>query len=120
MSVTWLDYKGTRILYADYRECASVTDELAVLEEQGRQLRLRPVKSLLLSNFEGVSVGSGYMNEVKKRGAASASRFIARNAVLGVTGLKAILLEGYIAASGMRDRMRAFDNEQAALDWLVS
>lgn len=120
MSVTWLDYKGTRILYADYRGCKSDADELAVLEEQGRQLRMRPVKSLLLSNFQGVSVGSGYMAEVKKRGAASAARFIARNAVLGVTGLKGILLDGYIVASGMRERMRAFEDEQDALDWLVS
>lgn len=120
MSVKWIEHAGERVLYADYRDCRNEEEMLAVLEEQGRQLRMRPVKTRLLSNFEGVSVGSGFMNEVKKRGTESGSRLIERNAVLGISGLKGILLDGFVMVTGMRDSVRAFDSEAAALEWLVS
>ena len=119
MSVDWIEHKGKRILRADYRGCHTEEEMLQVLDEQGKQLRLRPVKTLLLSDFGGTAVGSAFMNEVKRRGAESGDRLIEKNAVLGVTGLKGILLDGFVAATGLKDRIRSFDNEADAMAWLV-
>ena len=69
MGVEWIEHRGVRILRTDYRGCETEAEMLALLEKQGQQIRLRSAKTLLLANFEGTSISSGYMNEAKQRGA---------------------------------------------------
>lgn len=120
MGVEWIEHRGVRVLRTDYRGCESEDEMLALLEKQGQQIRLRSAKTLLLANFEGTSVGSRYMNEAKQRGTDSGDTMLEKMAILGVTGLKNILVDGFIAVTGMRDKVRSFDDEAQALDWLVS
>ena len=120
MGVEWIEHRGVRILRTDYRGCETEAEMLALLEKQGQQIRLRSAKTLLLANFEGTSISSGYMNEAKQRGAASGDQMLEKMAILGVTGLKGILLDGFVAVTGMRGKVQSFDTEAQALDWLVS
>jgi hypothetical protein len=119
VSVEWIHHKGKKILYVDYAGATTDAELLEVLDEQGKVLRESPSKSLVLSNFEGTSIGPGFMNEVKKRGQAMGDQVLERDAILGVSGLKDILLNGYISATGMRGKTRAFGSKEEALDWLV-
>ena len=44
---------------------------------------------------------------------------LGKQALLGVTGLKNILLQGFLTVTGTKD-MKPFENEAEALEWLVS
>ena len=71
----------------------------------------------ILSNFDGVPVGTEFMNKVKPWGKELQPK-IKRQALLGVTGLKNILLQGYILFTGEKE-IKTFDSEAEALDYLT-
>ena len=118
MSVKQVDYKGKKIIYVDYRGLTKIEQHIQNVEELNQAVKESKTPVLILSNFESVSVGSEYMNRVKEAGKENQSKIKAQ-AVLGVTGLKNILLQGYITFTGEKN-MKTFDSETEAMDWLVS
>lgn len=119
MSVEWRERAGKKYLYVCYRDCHSEEEMLATYEEQATQMRSRPTKTRVLSNFEGASVGSAYMKRVNEGGKERGAALLEKAAFVGITGLKAILLDGYCRLTGLGDRIRTFDDEESALRWLV-
>lgn len=118
MGIKRIAYKGQQVLVADYRGLAKAEQSLQCLEELGQTVRASSTKELILSNYEGVSIGPEFMTRVKALGKEFQPK-IKRQAVLGVTGLKNVLLQGYISFTGEKD-IKAFNSEAEALDWLVS
>lgn len=114
MSVSWVQHKGKQILYVDFR---GLRDQSVVetIEEEARQIAASPNKVLVLANVEGASIAS--MEKLKQIGKEGVAPKIARSALVGVTGLKEILLRGYNTFTG--SSARSFPNEAAALDWLA-
>lgn len=75
-------------------------------------------KFRVLINVTNAGGSKEWMDESKKYGKELARRTI-KSAVLGVTGIKKVLLMGYnsVVAKGM---MKPFDTEKAALDYLIT
>jgi len=119
MGVQWMEHAGKRILYVDYSGCTTEEEMLATYELQAQQMRLQPSKSLVLSNFTGASVGSAYMKRVSEGGKSHGSDLLEKSAFVGITGLKNILLDGYASVTGLKDKIRTFDSEAEAFNWLV-
>ena len=118
MSIEWKNYKGKRVMYIDYQGCKCEQDLLSVLEEEVRTLNAATTKSLMLSNYTGASISTAYMDKVKQAGKALSATKIEKSALLGITGLKSILLQGYLAFVGDKNT-KAFASESEALAWLV-
>jgi hypothetical protein len=121
MSVQWKEHQGKTYLSVDYRGCKSQQDMIETFEQQlteMRAVRAAGGRTLLLSNFTGAAVGSDLMSRIKEAGKERGQQSLAKNAILGITGLKSILLKGFIAYTGLHN-VKPFDNEAAALDWLV-
>ncbi len=117
MSVHWIDYKGKKILYVDYRGQRSNEEHFQTLEEQAKILSSMETRCLILTNYEGTRATPEYMNRVKQLGQEVFDPKVERAAVLGITGLKEILLRAYIALT--KQNVRPFDSEVEALEWLV-
>lgn len=119
MGVKWIEHAGKRILHVDYSECKTEDEMLAVYEQQAQQMRLQPRRSLVLSNFGGASVGTHYMKRVSEGGQGQGAQMLDKAAFVGVGGLKGILLDGYVRVTGLGEKIKGFETEADALDWLT-
>lgn len=117
MSIKYINHKGKQVLYIDYSNCKTIEETLAVLELVKEEY-LRTTGSILtLNNFEGAFGSSEYMKKANEYGKEIFNARTAKNAALGVTGIKKILLYGYNAV--VRDKIVPFDSKEEALDYLV-
>ena len=118
MSVKKIVQKGQTILVADYRGLNKAEQQIQNLDELAKILKSSPSSLPIFSNFDGVPVGTEFMNKVKPWGKELQPK-IKRQALLGVTGLKNILLQGYILFTGEKE-IKTFDTEAEALAYLTS
>ena len=118
MTTKWIEHQGKRILYIDYRGHKTDTEMFQTMDEEVKIEAASPVKVLGLANFVGVNVTANYMARVNKTGVEVRNQKVQKMALLGVTGLKLILLQSYFRFTGATN-MKTFDTEAAALAWLV-
>lgn len=107
------------MLVVAYADCPSEAEMIATYEEQARLMHERGTPTLVLSDFTGSSIGSAFMKRVNEGSKAYGAELLERDALVGVTGLKTILLDGYLSVTGLKDRVRTFDDRADALAWLV-
>jgi hypothetical protein len=119
MGVKWIEHKGKKIVYLDFRECKNEDQLIQVLTEAQTLIQAQPERVVTLSNYDGVSVTAGFLSRLKELGkqAVQTGR-IEKLAVLGITEIKSVLVQGYLNATGQKN-MRTFNNEAEALDWLA-
>ncbi len=118
MSVKRIDYKGEQVIYADYRGLTQAEQQIRTLEELVALLTSASTPQLILSNYEGISIGPEYMKRAKELGKTYELK-IKRQAALPLTGLKQILFDGYVAFTQAKN-IKGFQREDEALEWLVS
>jgi hypothetical protein len=121
--VIWIEHQGKEILRFN-AQGADRPEQLAMLEDYAKALKGRPERSVLLL-FEGGDIefhpdvltkGKAIFNELESR--------IQRSAVIGMTGVLKMAVQGYresarLMGRDMDDKAKPFDNEAKALDWLV-
>lgn len=114
MSVKWLDYQGKKVLYVDFRKM--LEEQVIVnIELEAKMIAEAPGKVLVLANVEGAAISS--LERLKQVGKKDISPKIEKSALVGITGLKEILLRAYNTFTG--SKAQPFPNEKEALDWLV-
>ncbi|MBN2612485.1 MAG: hypothetical protein JXB00_13085 [Bacteroidales bacterium] len=116
MPVSWIDYKGHRILYSDYRGLKSEDLMLKNLEKEAEFYKNCQFKVLSLNDYRDTFVSKSFMNKVTELGKETKDRTL-KAAVLGISGVKGILLNGYATLTGQP--VRAFDDEIAAKEYLI-
>jgi hypothetical protein len=114
MAVKWIDYKGKRILYVDFRKLYE-EQVTANLEMEIKFIKESPAKVLILANVEGAAISS--LEKIKEVSKKEISPKVAKSAIVGITGLKDILLRAYNTFTG--STAHPFATEQEAMDWLV-
>ena len=73
----------------------------------------------LLVDYTGISGSLEYMSRLKNLGNTVFKQHMKCSAVLGITGLKKILFNGYNRATGATN-VKAFNDRNEALDWLAN
>ena len=114
--VRWIEYKGKRILYADFRGQKG-KEAMETLELGAKMAALSPKKVLMLSNFEGAAGSPEWFARVKELGKEVFDVKVEKDAVVGITGVKAVLMEAYNKVT--RKGVVVFKTEAEALEWLV-
>ena len=105
-------------MYADYTGLKVEKDQLALLEEVALEIAKHLNPTLLLVNYDGVNGGIVYMSQLKELGNTVFKKHMKCSAVLGITGLKKILFNGYSRATGASN-VAAFNTREEALEWLT-
>lgn len=117
--VSWIEHKGKRVLLTNY-EGLTTTEELKqVLDGELRESRASPRKIMVLAKLAGSSITPEFMRYAKEMGKNHRSKYIAKTALRGITGVKVILLNSYILFTG-DTQIRSFESDNEALDWLIS
>lgn len=119
MAFRTIMHKGRTIYYMDFRGC-DPHQMIAIVDKMHELVNSFPQQVLILANYTGTTATTEFMNRIKeagKHGVATGKH--RKSAVIGITGLKAILLQGYLSATNDKNT-KAFDTEEDALDWLVS
>ncbi len=119
MSISHIVHKGTKIMFADYRACKLPEQQLELLDEVAKTMQAQKKEVRLLVDYDGVTAGSEYMSKLKAYGNTVFKEHMKCSAVLGITGLKKILFNGYNLATGAKN-VKAVANREEALDWLVA
>jgi hypothetical protein len=114
MGVKWMDYKGKQILYVDFRKLRE-EEVVETVELEAKMLAEATGQVLVLANVEGATVSS--LGRIKQVGKEGIKPRIAKSALVGVSGLKEILLRAYNSFTG--STARSFATETEALEWLV-
>jgi hypothetical protein len=115
MSVEWIKYKNKKILVTTYKGLnpEQMIDEI---NKQADIIRQTEGKVLLLDDFTGSYVNDEFMDAVKKLGKSLGPK-TEKSAVLGVTGIKKILLKAYNVF--IKDPVVPFETKEEALEFLV-
>ena len=118
MKTHWILHEGHKILYSDYSGLGSDLDALAKELAASEALCMsQPDGSVLnLANVEG-SFGTTQGIEMLKKAALAKKHKMRKTAVLGATGVRALLAQGIAKITGTD--IRYFGNCDSALAWLV-
>ena len=117
MSIKNVLHNRKMIVVTDYRGLKGA-EQIKTLEQLAQIAKMSPTSVPFLSNFEGANIGPEYVNRVKALGRGHQTN-TNRQALLGIKGLKNLLLKSYIALTGAKE-IKAFDTETEAMDWLAS
>ncbi|CAA6807849.1 MAG: Unknown protein [uncultured Aureispira sp.] len=111
-----IQHKGKEILYANYEGIVGDDKMLEVLNEAERIILEDNTPHLQLVNFKDTFATTGYMAAAKKFGKKT-KHLTSKSAILGITGVKVLLLRSYNFVSG--DKLKDFKSEEEAKDYLV-
>lgn len=116
MGAEWVVHKGIRILYIDYNGLGKA-EQLALIREATRILLESGSKeNLTLSDCRRMVVSKDFVELAKTQGKISGT-VTRKAAVLGVVGIRRVLLQAINRFSG--NPRVPFDTPEQAMDWLV-
>jgi hypothetical protein len=116
----WIEYKGKKILYQDYRGLTG-PEAIEAIELAARMMTECPTRLLFMSNVEGMVITSQFMARSKELGRQVFDRKTEKTAMIGITGLKRIFYEAYLHfINNKNKKMATFETEAEAMEWLVS
>ena len=119
MSAQWVERNGKRILFFDHRGATSeqIVENIAV----AKQMVANMTGGLLtLADFTGATVDMTALQHVKTSGKEVFEAITEKQAIIGVHGLRHIMLQAYNTFTGAGDHQRLFNTEEEAYEWLTS
>ncbi len=117
MPYSFINHKGRRILFVDYTKCSTTNEMIKLLQEVVELYNSSSIKYLALNDFTGTFGSREFLNVAKEHQKLFDEKTI-KTAVLGITGLKKVLLNGYNYF--VQKKQVPFDSKEEALDYLVS
>jgi hypothetical protein len=119
MKSKWITHKGKRIFFVNLsgfgRHPNALREELMEAEAMAYQ---QPEGSLLVLTDVRDTVLSSEVIDLAKQSSARAKRHVRKEAVVGMTGIRQVLLDAVSRFSGQQ--ITTFEDVDAAKDWLVN
>lgn len=115
MPLNWIEHKGRRILHLDYRGVPE-SQMIDLVDQAVAALKTQGGKSRVLIDVSGASTGTRFMSASKGQ-AKEAATYLEKQAIVGVDGIKSILLKAYNTVGG--GNLTPFETERQALDFLA-
>ena len=123
--VVWQKHKNKEILLGDYSNITSQEEYIKIIR-QATTKSIKDIKTryenpdhavLMLIDIRDSIIGTETLS-VFKENAKKIKPYIKKVAVLGIHGVRKILLESIVWFSGLD--AKPFDSQEEAKDWLVS
>jgi len=108
------EYKGIKYIHADYTGILYIDEMLAILDTGLSLYRENPGINKVLSNFTDAFITKEFVEKIIHEGKEQHARI----ALVGVTGIKSIIVNTINAATMFDSRV--FKYESDALEWLIS
>jgi len=112
-----IEYGGKKILYANHQECSE--DEITEHVKQSEEIviKMKNTGLLMLIDLRNCDLSESTVNQLRET-AKKIKDFVFRTAILGVTGVRKLVLISINKESGIG--AKAFENEDEAKKWLIS
>jgi cytochrome oxidase Cu insertion factor (SCO1/SenC/PrrC family) len=117
MPFSYIEHKGEKILFIDYSKCKTIDEMLKLLNDVRREYEKSNESFLVLNDFTGANPSNDFVEQAKKYKELFDDK-TAKTAVIGIVGLKRLLLNGYNVF--VTKKQVPFDTKEEALDYLVS
>ncbi|MCJ7771920.1 MAG: hypothetical protein MUP22_02180 [Desulfobacterales bacterium] len=115
--ISWIDYKGKKILFTDYSN--ATPDEMITTVKESVSVSATQEKKSLLQIVDVTDVKYDRNSwQIMRQGAKDAEPYSKASAVLGVDAAKKFFLT--VAKMVSKRNIKAFDSVEEAKDWLVS
>lgn len=114
MNVNWVEYKGKKILYSDFKGLNS-SEMLNQLRYETDLICQDNREILYLADFTDTTISVEFMKAGNSAGQKT-KKFVKRSAIIGVTGLKPMLLNTFNKVTGIE--ARAFHDIVKAKEYL--
>ena len=118
MPVKNIEYKGRKMLFADFNGMEDQEELLRDAKKASETLLMATEHMFFLCDFTDASVGKGFMATIKDDAKKVLRTIPLTTAVTGITGLKQILVQGYIRVTG--SKMRIFNTLEEAKEYLAT
>jgi hypothetical protein len=118
MALSYIVHKNKQVLFIEYYDCKKVDDYLLLLDEIKDEFLKTKGVWLTLHDFSNGFGNNEFMKKANQYAKEYFNTRPAKNAAIGVTGLKRILMQGYNLI--VKDKIVPFDTKEEALDYLVS
>jgi hypothetical protein len=112
-----ISHKGKKITLVDLAHTAPA-ETLAILQDAQMRIAENPPKSVLILTDATDTVYNKEVSNAIQNFSAKNTPFVKKSAVIGVDGLRMVLLRTVILVT--RREIKACATRQEALDWLVS
>lgn len=113
--VQFIEHKGRKILHLNFTNCKPV-DVHPIISEAKNAIKTQPLKSVCTLTDVTESAFNSRLSDALKEFVAHNKPYVLAAAVVGVTGLKQIILNAVMKFSGRE--LHAFDSLDEAKDWL--
>lgn len=118
MPVSYITHKGRKILYVNFKDIKSKEVVMTNLDEMKKYYLESREKIFLLLDVRGTFTDPEVMDKLKHYGKQYFNGKSEKRAVLGVSGIKKIMLRGYALVT--KTDVQPFDDEEVAKDYLAS
>jgi hypothetical protein len=120
MPVSWIDYKGKKLLHWVYVG-SDLDNFIKEMREYFECIEKSQESILSLIDLKDSSLLSSpeYLEESKRRGKELGAK-VKKSAIVGITGMRKVFVSGYLIATGQHDLVKTFNTEQEAKDWLAT
>jgi hypothetical protein len=105
-------------MFIDYTKCKTTQEMLQLLEQVADEYRKSNEKFLAVNDFTGNFGDNKFMDRAKELGPLVFDAKTEKSAILGITGVKKILLQGY--NKFVKNKQVPFNTQEEALEYLVS
>ena len=116
--IEYIEYKGKRILYANFQGVKSIEESRKLLEREMKMIAESPEPVLLLVNLHDSVMAPENLQYTKDKLAELRAK-VKKSGLVGVSGLKPVIVQGISRSTGGLDQ-QVFGTLDEAKDWLVS
>lgn len=115
--VSFIKHNGRDVLVVDISDLKNVEESIAVLQSATRLIKTQAPKSvLLLTNVTNAHYDTAGADAIKTYSKEN-TPFIKVSAVVGVTGIKRLILNTIVKITGRK--IMPFDDVETAKEWLA-
>ncbi|HPI03731.1 MAG TPA: hypothetical protein PLB12_05805 [Candidatus Goldiibacteriota bacterium] len=118
MRVQWTEHKGKKILVSDMSNIRDVEHVVSILDEVDKKFNESTEKVRHLLNVENTAATPDFMEKAKALGKKNA-HLVYKDAYVGISPLKSVLLKGFLLFTGVSDKAKVFNKVEDAKDWLA-
>ena len=116
---SWISHKGKKIIYVDYTGLSSNNeDEFIAALDEAKEFILKAGSNLLVLVDVSNSFGNSSIVKRMKKDGEIEKEFIKKEAVVGISGFKEMLLKGVKLFTKID--INPFKTVDSAKDWLVN
>jgi hypothetical protein len=114
MKVNWIEYKGKRIIFSDYRGLNN--EEMIDQFNYETNIILGEKDVLYLGDFSNSNIGPDFVKLVNETGKKT-KNMVKKSAIIGITGLQPILMNLFKEITGFK--IKSFNEITKAKEYLI-